>query len=100
MSNCSVALQVLPTVPEEKLFYVVDKVIEYIAEQGVKYVVGPFETTMEGELDELMEIVKEAQRIACEYGADGLYSYVKIAYNPNGVYTIEEKTDKYQNIRV
>ena len=96
MNNASISLQVLPTVDEKKLFSAVDKVIQFIAESGVNYVVGPFETTMEGELSQLMEIVQKAQVIACENGADGIFSNVKIAYNPKGVYTIDQKTSKYK----
>jgi len=44
---CNVSLQVLPSVPDEQLYPVVDQVIELIKESGVKYVVGPMETTME-----------------------------------------------------
>ncbi|AIS52657.1 hypothetical protein TKV_c14910 [Thermoanaerobacter kivui] len=40
----------MPVVSEEDIYPIVDKVIEYIKSTGVKYVVGPMETTMEGEL--------------------------------------------------
>ena len=49
--NASVAIQVLPTLPDKELVPVVDKVIEYIQSQGLKTVVSPFETTIEGEYD-------------------------------------------------
>ena len=55
--NASVAIQVLPTLPDKELVPVVDKVIEYIQSQGLKTVVSPFETTIEGDYDKLMEIV-------------------------------------------
>ena len=42
-----------------------------------------------------MEIVKECQYIAVRAGAPGLMTYVKIDFNPAGVLTISEKTDKY-----
>ena len=42
--NASVAIQVLPTLPDKELVPVVDKVIEYIQSQGLKTVVSPFET--------------------------------------------------------
>jgi uncharacterized protein (TIGR00106 family) len=74
---------------------VVDKVIELIRDSGVKYIVGPMETTMEGEFDTLMEIVKKAQTVCCEAGAKRVISVVKIDYRPEGV-TIEEKIGKYQ----
>lgn len=69
MSLCNVSLQVIPTVSEDRIYPVVDKVIEYIASKGVKYEVGAMETTMEGELEELLEIVKKAQEICTEEGA-------------------------------
>ena len=40
MALCNVSLQVIPSVTEERIYPVVDKVIEYIASTGVKYEVG------------------------------------------------------------
>lgn len=94
MNNVNVSLQVLPVVPEERIYPVVDKVIEYIASTGVKYVVGPMETTMEGNIDELFEIVKKAQEICTMEGASRVVSVVKIDYKSEGV-TIDEKIEKY-----
>jgi len=48
MPRVNVSLQVIPNVPEDKIYPVVDKVIEMIDKSGVKYEVGPMETTMEG----------------------------------------------------
>lgn len=95
MKTVNVSLQVLPTVPEERIYPVVDKVIEYIKSTGVKHIVGPMETTMEGDLDTLMEIVKKAQTICVKAGASRVASVVKIDYKPEGV-TMEEKVGKYQ----
>jgi uncharacterized protein (TIGR00106 family) len=94
VASANVSLQVLPLVEERKLNHVVDEVIEYIKGTGVKYVVGPMETTMEGELDELLEIVKKAQKICVKNGADRVISVVKIDYSTDGV-TIDEKISKY-----
>ncbi|MBP6063381.1 MAG: thiamine-binding protein [Fusobacteriaceae bacterium] len=94
--NASVSLQVLPRVEVKNLFPVVDKVIEYIASTGVNYVVGPMETTMEGDLETLLDIVKKAQYICIEEGAENVYSYVKINYSKEGVFTIDEKIGKYK----
>ena len=74
MSICNVSLQVVPSVEEDRLYEVVDKVIEYIASTGVKYEVGAMETTMEGELDNLLEIVKKAQEICTKEGASRVVS--------------------------
>ncbi|MBA1334662.1 MAG: hypothetical protein HPY66_2566 [Firmicutes bacterium] len=95
MPIVNVSLQILPCVEEERLYDVVDKVIEMIGRSGVKYVVGPMETTMEGELDDLLEIVKRAQEVCTAEGAARVASVVKIDYKKEGV-TIGEKVDKYR----
>ncbi|MBS4534319.1 thiamine-binding protein [Clostridium sp. D2Q-14] len=95
MSNVNVSLQILPMVKEENIYDVVDKVIDYIDSCGVKYEVGPMETTMEGEFDKLIDIVKEAQTICVKEGASRVVSVVKIDYKSEGV-TMNEKVGKYR----
>lgn len=94
--EASVAIQVLPSVTNDKeLCRIVDEVIAYIKSKGLKTFVGPFETTIEGDYDTCMEIVKQCQIIAVEAGAPGLMTYVKIDYHPKGLLTMNEKIDKY-----
>ena len=95
MANINLSLQILPRVPDDRIYEVVDKVIELIRDSGVKYEVGPMETTMEGELDQLLEIVKKAQDVCIEEGASRVMSMVKIDYKKEGV-TMDEKTYKYR----
>ena len=95
MANINLSLQVIPNVADELVYPVVDKVIAMIDQSGLTYEVGPMETTMEGELDELMEIVKKAQNICVKEGATRVISMVKIDYKPEGV-TINEKVGKYR----
>lgn len=95
MSLVNVSLQIIPSVNEDRLYEVVDDVISMIQKSGVKYIVGPMETTMEGELDELLEIVKKAQDICVAKGASRVLSVVKIDYKPGGV-TMDEKIYKYR----
>ena len=87
--NANVAIQVLPSVLE-------DDVIDYIKGTGVEYYVGPCETAMEGDYEQLMEIVRQCQYIAVKAGAPSVMSYVKITYKPDGEnLTIEKKTAKH-----
>ena len=95
MMNTNVSLQILPSVPEDKLYPVVDKVIEYIDSTGVKYEVGPMETTMEGDLSLLLDIVKKSQEICVKEGAARVCSVIKIDYKAEGV-TMNEKIYKYR----
>ena len=95
--NASVAIQVLPTVTDDnEVIRIVDEVIDYIKSTGLNYYVGPFETTIEGDYDQLMDIVKECQYVAARAGAPAMATYVKIAFKPEGdVLTIEKKVTKH-----
>ena len=95
--NASVAIQVLPKVnSDEKVIRIVDEVIDYIKSTGLHYFVGPCETSIEGDYDELMEIIKECQKIAVRAGAPAVSAYVKINYKPEGdILSIEKKVTKH-----
>ncbi|MDW7673526.1 MAG: thiamine-binding protein [Bacillota bacterium] len=95
MPICNLSLQIIPNVPEDKIYETVDRVIDLIKESGVKYTVGPMETTMEGELDQLLEIVKLAQQVCVDSGVNRICSIIKIDYSAKGV-TIDEKVGKYR----
>lgn len=94
--NASIAIQVLPKVEGEEVIRIVDEVISYIRQSGLSYQVGAFETTVEGDYDRLLELVKECQLICIRAGAPSVMSYVKINYCPEGVWSIEKKTKKHQ----
>ena len=95
--NANVAIQVLPKArDDEELIKIVDAVIDYIKSTGLNYYVGPCETAIEGEYEELMEIVKQCQIICINEGAPSVMSYVKIVYKPEGnILTIDKKTSKH-----
>lgn len=95
--NASVAIQVLPKVTgDAETIRIVDEAIAYIKSFGLHTEVGPFETTIEGDYDTLMEIVKGCSRVCTEAGAPGVMMYVKVNYVPAGVMTIEGKTAKHR----
>lgn len=97
MYNCSISFQVLPRVKtDKKLIKIVDAVIAMIKKSKVSYEVGPMETTMEGNLETLLLIVKKAQYLCIKEGAENVFTSVKIIYNPKGVMTIREKVTKHR----
>jgi uncharacterized protein YqgV (UPF0045/DUF77 family) len=67
-----------------------------IAASGVKYEVGPCETTLEGDLDTMLEVAKAAH-LACleEGGAESVVTLIKIVDSRGGT-TIDEKVSKYR----
>ena len=94
MPVVNVELQVIPG-GVDNAYAVVDSVIDLIAKSGLKYVVGPMGTTMEGELPVLLKIVEQAQELCVSKGASRVLSVVKIDYKPEGS-TIDEKIAKYR----
>lgn len=95
--EASIAIQVLPDVQGEELIRVVDEVIAHIKSTGLNTYVGPFETTVEGDFDTLMNLIKECQLICIDQGAPSVMSYIKIAFNPKGgVWSIDKKVSKHQ----
>jgi uncharacterized protein (TIGR00106 family) len=92
----NVGVQVLPLV--EDVYPVVDKAIAAIQASGVKYEVGPLETTLEGDdLDQLLEVAKSAHRACFKAGASRVVTIIKIAEAVEGT-SIEEKTSKYRKV--
>ena len=95
--NASVAIQTLPEAGNnEELIRIVDEVIDYIKSTGLNYYVGPFETAIEGDYDQLMDIVKNCVQVCVRAGAPSVMGYVKISYDPNGAWSMEDKVGKYR----
>src|SRR5690625_425913 len=96
MANSLVSIQIIPTLENSSESYAyVDAAIAVIEESGVKYQVNPLETTMEGELSELLDVVQAMNEKMVSMGAINVISQVKIVYQPDGI-TAETLTEKYR----
>jgi uncharacterized protein YqgV (UPF0045/DUF77 family) len=91
----NVALQVLPYSKDIHPYKIVDAAIKIIEDSGIKYRVCPFETVMEGDYDEIMEIVKKIQVECLNSGADSMISNLKIQVDKFKNVSIEDITGKY-----
>ena len=89
----NVSVQVLPLA--EAAIPMVDRAIQVIAGSGVRYEVGPMETVMEGQLDELLEIAKRAHLACFSAGASQVVTFIKIGDRVGGT-TMAEKVDPYR----
>ena len=95
MNKVNLALQVIPLVESAKVFAVVDKAIDYIKSSGIKYYVTPFETVLEGNINELFELVKGVQNLCHQIGAEEIIINIKIhSVKDKDVY-INEKMANY-----
>jgi len=89
LPEANLSLQILPIVEEERVYPIVDQVIGLIQSSGLNYQVGPMETSLEGDLNTLLNLVKQAQEICIQAGAPRVVSVIKIDYKPDGV-TMDE----------
>lgn len=95
MAQALVSLQILPRTPRgENVIPYVDRAIKIIDQSGVPYRVGPLETTMEGDLPELLKIIEQVHEEMVKAGANSVIGQVKILYQPDGI-SISELTKKY-----
>ncbi len=98
MPTIAVSFEVLPggLAAKKDVYEAVDAAIAVVAQSGLRYKVSPMETTVEGEYDDVMALIKQAQEAVLAAGADRVFTFVKIDYNPQGS-SIDEKLAKYSN---
>jgi uncharacterized protein (TIGR00106 family) len=97
MANALVSIQIIPkTKNGEDVIPYVDEAIRVIDESGVKYEVHPLETTMEGDLEQLLSIISKMNEKMIEKGSKNVISQVKILYQPAGI-EMNDLTEKYRS---
>lgn len=97
MTNTLLSIQIIPkTKNGEDVIPYVDEAIRIIDESGVKYEVHPLETTMEGELGQLLKIIADMNERMIEIGSRNVISQIKILYQPTGI-TMNDLTEKYHS---
>lgn len=96
MANSLISVQIIPkTEKYEDIIPYVDAAIKVIDESGVKYEVHPLETTMEGDMSKLMNIITKMNEKMVELGCINVITQVKILYQPSGI-TMDTLTEKYR----
>ncbi|MFD2201767.1 thiamine-binding protein [Shivajiella indica] len=94
-NTINLGLQIVPKSKTMDSYALVDKAIEVIQESGIKHLVTPFETVMEGPEDQLFEIARKAKDAVLEAGADEVLVYYRIQIRKNAGVNIEDKIGKY-----
>jgi len=92
----NISLQILPDSKSKHPYDIVDKAIAVIAASGLKYKVCPFETVIEGEYNTIMDLIREVHETCLEYGAEKIFSYIKVQIDKSGDVSIDDKTGKYE----
>jgi uncharacterized protein (TIGR00106 family) len=95
-THAIVNIQIIPKAESlDGVYPAVDRAIEVIARSGVPYEVSALGTTMEGDLDDLFEIVKEMHRVVLDAGCESVLGQIRTFLGPPST-TIAEVTKKYR----
>lgn len=96
MATTLLSVQIIPMTPNgEDVIPYVDQAIAVIDKSGVKYQVSALETTMEGELNELLAIVEQMNEAMVAAGCPKVISQIKVLYSPSGA-SMDKLTEKYR----
>lgn len=91
----NIAIQVVPLVDDA--YAVVDRAIRVIMDSGLKYEVGPMETTIEGPFDAAWAVAREAHLECVRAGAGQVLSYIKVYDGTHGASdSMGERTSQYR----
>ncbi len=92
----NLAIQFLPLrYPKDKAYKIVDAAIAVVQNSGLKFVVGPFETTVEGPYEAVFSLLDTMQEAAQKAGADELLINMKLHRSFVEDMHITDKTGKY-----
>ena len=95
-NNAIVNIQIIPKADAPAEVYpAVDRAIEVIVRSGVRYEVGALGTTMEGDLDQLFEIVKDMHRAVLAAGCPSVLGQIRTFLGP-ATTTMGEVTKNYR----
>jgi len=95
MGNSLVSVQIIPKTKDgEDVIPYVDEAIKIIIDSGLKYDVHPLETTIEGDLNSIFNLITKMNERMIEIGSSNVITQVKILYQPSGI-QMEDLTEKY-----
>lgn len=89
-----IAVQIVPVTKQDP-YSLIDKAIEVIDRSGIEYRVGAMETVLQGDYDSIMKVIKEAQQVCLDAGADEIVVTLKVHAKRNDDVTWEQKLAKY-----
>jgi uncharacterized protein YqgV (UPF0045/DUF77 family) len=95
-NKINMAIQVLPQAEGKNSYDLVDLAIAEINASGLTYKVCPFETVIEGTLDESLALVKKIHEILEKNGTEKLMTYIKIQTVFQEDVTIADKMHQYE----
>ncbi|HEX5172217.1 MAG TPA: thiamine-binding protein [Cyclobacteriaceae bacterium] len=96
-NDIHLAIQIVPLQIEagQHPYAIIDKAIDVIDQSGLTYQVCAMETVIQGKYDRIMSVIKEAQQVCFDAGANELIVNIKLHIRKDGDVTWGEKMEKY-----
>lgn len=90
------SIQMVPIVQDRHPYEWVDEAIEVIKSSGIKCEVGPFATVIEGQYEEVMNVINSINEHLQQRDCTEWITNIQIQIRSNGDITSDEKTAKHQ----
>ncbi|MBC7888170.1 MAG: thiamine-binding protein [Ferruginibacter sp.] len=89
------SLQIIPIVQDRHPYEWVDEAITIIQQSTVKYEVGAFSTTLEGNYADVMKVINDVNEYLLQKGCAEWISNIQVQIRSRGDITGDEKTAKF-----
>ena len=90
------SIQILPIVQDRHPYEWVDEAIAVIQQSNVKYEVGAFSTTLEGNYEDVMKVINDINEYLLQKGCAEWITSIQLQIRSNSDITGDEKTAKFQ----
>ena len=91
----NMGIQVVPLETKGNKYDVIDHAITIIQQSGLKHVVTPFETVIEGEEEKVYDLLKVIRNACYDFGCEELLINVRFHSSKNKNVFMEDKTSKF-----
>lgn len=91
------SLQVIPLTNRELALPIVDKAIALIQQSGLTYIVGAFETTIEGEYEPVQQLIKQIEDFCYAQQQVQFLVYKKLHLCGGADILVRNKTSKFKH---
>lgn len=78
---------------DDRITPFIDTAVQEIKKSGLKHEVGPVGTTIEGELDQVLNAIKQAHEAVLNKGVDRVVTEIRIDEKKGGLSMVEETRD-------
>jgi uncharacterized protein YqgV (UPF0045/DUF77 family) len=95
--NINAAIQLLPLSNHIDKYKIIDEAITIIKNSGLKYVVCPFETVVEGPYNEVIQLIEKIKDTAMQGNSEEIIINLKLHCNSKKSLFIDDKIGQYQS---